>query len=64
MKLLHRTLILEILKSYWEFDRISSMKYSIIDTLIEQSNTNVIENNIENTDGTFSGSLVLEIESD
>ena len=47
-----------------EFDRISSMKYSIIDTLIEQSNTKVIENNIENTDGTFSGSLVLEIESD
>jgi hypothetical protein len=40
------------------------MKYSIIDTLIEQSNTKVIENNIENTDGTFSGSLVLEIESD
>ena len=47
-----------------EFDQISSMKYSIIDTLIEQSNTKVIENNIENTDGTFSGSLVLEIESD
>ena len=47
-----------------EFDRMSSMKYSIIDNLIEQSNTRVIENDIENTDGTFSGSLVLEIGSD
>jgi len=47
-----------------EFDRISSMKYSIIDNLIEHSNTRVIKNNIENTDGTFSGSLVLEIGSD
>ena len=47
-----------------EFDRMSSMKYSIIDNLIEQSNTRVIKNDIENTDGAFSGSLVLEIGSD
>ena len=47
-----------------EIDKISASKYSIIETLIQQSNAKIIENNIESKEGNFSGSLLLEVHSD